>query len=105
MAFLRNTDNDEPGPEYDAELLTDVSADERTADAPQDENEEYRRIRWLKNAKRTERRRNAENRARNPLYLRNLNNAFAAAEDREYRTPIGTIVEAALLAQQPPHRT
>jgi hypothetical protein len=34
MASLRNADDDEPGPEYDAELLTDVSADERTADAP-----------------------------------------------------------------------
>jgi hypothetical protein len=44
MASLRNADDDEPGPEYDAELLADVSADERTADAPQVENEEYRRI-------------------------------------------------------------
>jgi hypothetical protein len=36
------------------------------------------------------------------MYQRNLNNAFAATADREYRTPIGTIVEAALLAQQLP---
>jgi hypothetical protein len=34
MASLHNTDDDELGPEYDAELLADVSADERTTDAP-----------------------------------------------------------------------
>jgi signal transduction histidine kinase len=79
-----------------------VSGDERTADAPQDENEEHIRIRQLKNAKRAQRRQNTENRARNLMHQRNLNNAFAAAADREYRTPIGTIAEAALLAQQLP---
>jgi hypothetical protein len=40
-----------------------------------------------------------ENHARNPMYQRNLNNAFAAAVDWEYCTPIGAIAEAALLAQ------
>jgi hypothetical protein len=35
------------------------------------------------------------------MYQRNLNNAFAIVVDREYRTPIGAIAEAALLAQQP----
>jgi hypothetical protein len=39
MASLPNADDDEPGHKYDAELLTNISADERTADAPQDENE------------------------------------------------------------------
>jgi hypothetical protein len=34
MTSLRNADDDEPDPEYDAKLLTDVSADERMADAP-----------------------------------------------------------------------
>jgi hypothetical protein len=43
-----------------------------------------------------------ENRTRNPMYQRNLNNAFAAAVDREYRGSIGAIVEAAILAQQLP---
>jgi hypothetical protein len=33
MASLRKADDDKPGPEYDDELLTDVSADEPTADA------------------------------------------------------------------------
>jgi hypothetical protein len=56
----------------------------------------------LKNAKHAKRRQNVENYLRNPLYQRNLNNAFAAAEDQEYRTPIGAIAEAALLAQQLP---
>jgi hypothetical protein len=45
MASLHNADDDEPGPEYDAELLADVSADEHTVDGPQGKNEEYRRIR------------------------------------------------------------
>jgi hypothetical protein len=40
-----NVDDDELGPEYDDEQLTDVSADEPMADTPQDENEEHRRIR------------------------------------------------------------
>jgi hypothetical protein len=34
MASLRNADDNEPGPEYEAELLADVSPDERTADTP-----------------------------------------------------------------------
>jgi hypothetical protein len=56
----------------------------------------------LKNAKCTQRRRNAKNHAPNPMYQRNLNNTFAVAADGEHRTPIGAIVEAALLAQQLP---
>jgi hypothetical protein len=52
MASLRSADDDESELEYDAKLLADVSADEHKADAPQDEIEEYRRIRRLKNAKR-----------------------------------------------------
>jgi hypothetical protein len=35
MVSIHNHDNDnEPGPKYDAEAFTDISADERTADAP-----------------------------------------------------------------------
>jgi hypothetical protein len=34
MASLRNADDDELGPEYDAELLADVSTNERTVDVP-----------------------------------------------------------------------
>jgi hypothetical protein len=56
----------------------------------------------VKNAMRAQRRRNAENHARDPIYQRNLNNAFAAVADREYRTLISAIAEAALLAQQLP---
>jgi hypothetical protein len=100
MASLRNSEDDELGPKNDAELLTDISADECMEDAPKDENEEHRRILLLKNAKHAKRRWNVENRTRNPLYQRNLNNIFAAAEDREYHTPIGAIAEVALLVQQ-----
>jgi hypothetical protein len=59
-------------------------------------------FRRLKNAKHAQCRRNAENHVHNPMYQRNLNNAFAAATDREYRTLIGAIAEAGLLAQQLP---
>jgi hypothetical protein len=83
------------GPQYDNEQLADFSADEPTTDAPQDEDEEHRRIRQAKNTKRAQRRRNAQNHARVP---RDLNNAFAAVADRKYSTPIGTIAKAALLA-------
>jgi hypothetical protein len=53
----------------------------------------------VKNAKRTQRKHNTQNCARKP---RDLNNTFAAVADREYRTLIGAIAEAALLAQQLP---
>jgi hypothetical protein len=96
MASLCNEEDDEPGLEYDAELLTDISTNERTTDAPQDENEEHKRIWWLRNPKHKW---NIENRAHNLRYDRNLNNALAAAEDQEYCTSIGAIAEAALLAQ------
>jgi hypothetical protein len=56
----------------------------------------------LKNAKRAQRRQNMENRDRNPMHQRNLNNAFVAVADWEYRTPISAIAEAVLLAQQLP---
>jgi hypothetical protein len=96
MASLRNMEDDELDPQFENEQLTDVSANKPTTDAPQDEDEEHRRIRRAKNAKRAQRRRNAQNRA---LVPRDLNNAFAAVADREYCTPIGAIAKAALLAQ------
>jgi signal transduction histidine kinase len=99
IASLRNAEDNELDPQYDNEQLVDVLADEATANAPQDEEEEHRRIRRAKNTKRAQSRRNAQNHARE---LRDLNNAFAAIADCEYRTPIGAIAEAALLAQQLP---
>jgi hypothetical protein len=69
MASLHNTEDDKLEPQYDNEQLADVSADEPTADAPQDEDEEHRRIRRVKNAKRAQHRRNAQNRAREPRDL------------------------------------
>jgi hypothetical protein len=59
MASLRNAEEDELGTQYDNEQLTGISADELTADVPQDKDEQHRRIRWAKNAKRAQRRRNA----------------------------------------------
>jgi hypothetical protein len=65
MASLGNANDNEPGPEYDVELLVNVSVDECTADAPPDENKEYGGIQRLKNAKCAKRRWNAKNRACN----------------------------------------
>jgi hypothetical protein len=75
----------------------EVSADECTADVPQDEDKEHRRIWKIKNAKRAKHRRNAEAHARNPPHRRNFNGAFTAADDRQYNMPIGNITEASLL--------
>jgi hypothetical protein len=83
MASLHNVEDDELDPQYDNEQLADVSANEPIEDAPQDEDEEHRRIRRVKNAKCAQRRHNAQNRAREP---RDLNNAFVAVADHEYRT-------------------
>jgi hypothetical protein len=58
MASLRNEEDDELDPEYDNEKLTDVSADEPTTDAPQDKDEEHRRIRRVKITKCAQHRRN-----------------------------------------------
>jgi hypothetical protein len=45
MASLHeHSDDDEPGRVYDNKLLADVSADERTVDSPQGEDEEHKRI-------------------------------------------------------------
>jgi hypothetical protein len=99
MASLHNVEEDELGTQYDNEQLADISADEPTADAPHDEDKDHRQTRREKNAKRAQCRRNMQNHAREP---RDLNNAFAVVVDHEYRTPIGAIVEVALLAQQLP---
>jgi hypothetical protein len=43
MASLHNHDHDdEPGRDYDEELLTNISTDEAMADAPQNKDEECR---------------------------------------------------------------
>jgi hypothetical protein len=59
IASLRNAEDDKLDPQYDNEELVDVLADELTADAPQDEDEEHRRIRRVKNSKCAQRMRNA----------------------------------------------
>jgi hypothetical protein len=81
MASLRNAEDVELDPQYDNEQLANISADEPTADAPQDEDEEHRRIQRVKNTKRTQRRRNAQN---HTCEQRDLNNNFVAVVDWEY---------------------
>jgi hypothetical protein len=55
-----HVEGDEPRNQYDNELLADISADENTANAPQDKDEERRRVRRARNAKRAKHRRNTE---------------------------------------------
>ncbi|RLN31041.1 hypothetical protein C2845_PM05G20100 [Panicum miliaceum] len=102
MASIREVNDDEPGIEFDTELENDISCDENTADAPQDEDEEQKRRHHLRNSKRNKRRRNAQERTRNPHWWRNLHGEFEAAADEEFVTPMGNIYEASLLLQQIP---
>jgi hypothetical protein len=69
MASIRNAEEDELGTQYDNEQLMDISADDPTANAPHDEDEEHRRIRRAKNAKHAQRGHNTKNRAREPRDL------------------------------------
>ncbi|RLN07766.1 hypothetical protein C2845_PM11G04410 [Panicum miliaceum] len=102
MATMRDIDDDEPGFEFDNELENDISGDENTADAPQDEDEEQKRRRRLRNSRGNKRRRNAQERACNSHWRRNLRGDFEAAADEEFVTPMGNIYEASLLLQQIP---
>jgi hypothetical protein len=49
MVSLCNAEDDELDPQYGNKQLADISADEPTGDAPQDEDEEHRRIRQVNN--------------------------------------------------------
>ena len=79
MASIRDIDNDEPGAEYENELLDEISADEGMVQAPADEEKVQRRICKLKNARRANRRRNTQARTRN--INRSLDGKFAVVRD------------------------
>jgi len=79
MASIRDIDNDEPGADYENELLDEISADEGMVQAPADEDKEQRRICKLKNARRANRRRNTQARTHN--INRSLNGKFAVVRD------------------------
>lgn len=102
MTSLRNDDNDELGIGFNNKVLKNISADENTANAPQDEDAKHRRIQRLKNTNRAKHRQNAQAHAKNPPLKRNLNAMFAGVGDNEYVTPIGNIAQAAMLLQQLP---
>jgi hypothetical protein len=98
MASLRNADDDELGPEYDDELLADVSADEPTADAPQDVNEDLA----VEECQARRAHMEHEKSCSQPNVPKEPQQCFCSSADREYRTPVSAIAEAALLAQQLP---
>ena len=74
--------------------LDQISEDNLTQDAPQDEDEATRTARRVRNQRKGERRVRAAERARLPL--RNLNNEFNNIADPAFRTPIAAMTEATL---------
>ena len=76
------------------EALDQISADNLTQDAPQDEDEATRTARRARNQRKEERRARAAERARIPP--RNLNDEFNNVADPVFRTPIAAMTEATL---------
>ena len=82
------------------EALDQISEDNLTQDAPQDEDEATRTARRARNQHKGERKVRATERARLPL--RNLNNEFNNVADPVFRTPITAMTEATLRLMQMP---
>ena len=82
------------------EALDQISADNLTQDAPQDEDEATRISRRARNQCKGEHRVQATERAR--LLLRNLNNEFNNVADPVFRTPIAAMTEETLRLMQMP---
>ena len=80
--------------------LDQISEDNLTQDAPQDEDEATRTARRARNQRKGERRARAVERARLPP--RNLNNEFNNIADPVFTTPIATMTEATLRLMQMP---
>jgi len=80
--------------------LDQISADNLTQDAPQDEDEATRTARRARNRRKEEHRVHAAERAR--LSPRNLNNEFNNVADPVFRTPIIVMTEAILRLMQMP---
>ena len=74
--------------------LDQISEDNLTQDAPQDEDEATRTARRARNQRKGERRVHAAERARLPPC--NLNNEFNNVVDPVFRTPIAAMTEATL---------
>ena len=82
------------------EALDQISKDNLTQDAPQDEDEATRTARRARNQRKGERKVRAAERARLPP--RNLNNEFNNVADPVFTTPIATMTEATLRLMQMP---
>jgi len=85
------------------EALDQISEDNLTLDAPQDEDESTRTARRVRNQHKGERRVQATERARLPP--RNLNNKFNNVADPVFRTPIAAMTEATLRLMQMPQNS
>ena len=78
--------------------MDQISEDNLTQDAPQDEDEATRIARMARNQRKGERRVQAAERARLPP--RNLNNIFNNVMEPVFRTPITAMIEATLRLMQ-----
>ena len=78
-----------PSQHYPNEALDQISADNLTQDAPQDEDEATRTARRARNQRKEKRRARAAKRARIPP--RNLNDEFNNVADPVFRTPIAAM--------------
>ena len=83
-----------PSQHYPNEALDQISEDNLTQDAPQDEDEATRTARRARNQRKGECRARAAERDRLPP--RNLNNEFNNVADPVFRTPIAAMTEATL---------
>ena len=82
------------------ETLDQISVDNLTQDAPQDEDEATRTARRERNQRKGERRVHAAEHARLPP--RNLNNEFNNVADPVFKSPIAAMTEATLRLMQMP---
>ena len=85
------------------ETVHQISEDNLTQDAPQDEDEATRTARRARNQRKGEHRVRATERACLPP--RNLNNEFNNVADPVFRTPIAAMTEATLRLMQMPQNS
>ena len=100
MIIPNQQDHDAPSQHDPNETPDQISEDDLTQNAPQDEDEARRTARRARNKHRAERRVRADERARiNP---RDLNQEFDNAADAIFNTPIAAMAEASMRLMQLP---
>jgi hypothetical protein len=96
QVFMAAGDTTGPSGTAQDKYLEDISADELSADAPEDETDASRDARHEHNRKRNERRR----RLQDNLHIRNLAEALEAVESRVHTTPEQCLMSITAIARQ-----